>query len=205
MKRIIARIQRQDYNSTVRSDVELFEMPGEQAAAIVVGNLVRALKLPTQVPNQGSNLQYWLALQNGDVIPDAQTLTDAGVRNHAVLTLQCGLTKRAPNPVQSGAYGTLRTASGEVFDLKPNSMVGRGDDTFKPEVDLSKLPDGLTVSRKHAQIERIGNTWSITALPAKNSTRLHGQIIPPNSRQPLNDGDEIIFGKVKTVFKLGHS
>ncbi|OQY91990.1 MAG: hypothetical protein B6D41_08725 [Chloroflexi bacterium UTCFX4] len=205
MKRIIARVQRQEYGSPLVTDAELFELPGEQPAGVVVSNLVRALKLPSQIPTQSGNLQYWLAMGNGDVIADAQTLTDAGVHNNTLLTLQCGPNKRAPNPARTGVYATLRTPSGEVFDLNPHSLVGRADATSTPEVDLANQPDSLTVSRQHAYIERVGVTWSLTALQTKNQTRLKGQIIPPNSRQPLNDGDEIIFGKVKTIFKLGQS
>lgn len=205
MKRIIARIQRQEHGSAPVSDPELFELPGEQPSGAVVANLTRALKLPTQIPNRGAGLHYWLVLANGDIVADTQTLTDAGVRNYALLTLQSGPDKSTPDPLRATAYATLRTASGVVFDLKPRSLVGRADAQLNPEVDLSAQPDSLTVSRQHAFIEHIGTGWFLTALPSKNPTRLKGQPVSLNTRQELNDGDEIIFGKVKTIFKLGHS
>lgn len=205
MKRILARIQRQEYGAVPVSDPELFELPGEQPAATLVANLVRALKLPTQNPSQPAGVQYWLSLSNGDIIADSQTLTDAGVRNHSLLTLQSGTDKHAPNPTRVSAYATLRTMSGEIFDLKPRSLIGRADSQLKPEVDMSAQQDAMTVSRQHAYIEVIGATWFLTALPTKNSTSLKGKAVSLNTRHPLNDGDEIIFGKVKTIFKLGHS
>jgi DNA-binding response OmpR family regulator len=48
------------------------------------------------------------------------------------------------------------------------------------------------VSRRHAQISRVGNQYLLEDLNSRNGTQLNGQ--PISSSQPLRDGDRISLG-----------
>ena len=54
MKRLIVRIQKDN-----QSDPESFEVPGDQPAADLVSNLVKALNLPVRDRNN-LPVEYWL-------------------------------------------------------------------------------------------------------------------------------------------------
>lgn len=80
----------------------------------------------------------------------------------------------------------------QVYDLeKETILIGREDD-----VDI--VIDNPSVSRKHAQIRKVGAGWVVEDLGSSNGTFLHGQKI--TSAQPVKEGDEIGFGKFSVVF-----
>lgn len=80
----------------------------------------------------------------------------------------------------------------QVYDLdKETILIGREDD-----VDI--VIDNPSVSRKHAQIRKVGAGWTVEDLGSSNGTFLHGNKI--TSAQPLKEGDEIGFGKFSVVF-----
>ncbi|WP_455387526.1 EsaB/YukD family protein [Petrachloros mirabilis] len=86
MKRLIVRIM---IDKGV--DPELYEVPGNQAVAQLVPNLVKVLNLPEK--DAAGPLEYWLESSNGTAIRDADTLTSAGIRNNMVLKILSGASK----------------------------------------------------------------------------------------------------------------
>jgi hypothetical protein len=83
---------------------------------------------------------------------------------------------------------------------KTEIFVGREDPVSGvfPEIDLSDHGgDEGGVSRKHARIFVQGNQVYIEDLNSTNYTYVNQQKITPGQSHPLNDGDEVRFGRVK--------
>ena len=57
------------------------------------------------------------------------------------------------------------------------------------------------VSRVHARVEQVGAAWLVRDLDSRNGTRLSGERITGQRR--LRDGDEIMVGHMRLVFRDG--
>jgi pSer/pThr/pTyr-binding forkhead associated (FHA) protein len=82
-------------------------------------------------------------------------------------------------------------------------IIGRRDARtgFFPDLDLSDLPDGLTVSRRHARLFRRDGRWFLEPGPtARNGTFLRGQRLAAGQTAPVNEGDAIRLGDVTLTF-----
>lgn len=98
--------------------------------------------------------------------------------------------------MNSGAHLTLRPITpaefGEVVQpcaLTPGSpcLVGRSSDADWPIGDLS-------LSRRHASIERKADDWFLTDLSSRNGTAVNDRPVEPGVPVPIRDGDVIAFG-----------
>src|SRR5258708_8211471 len=77
--------------------------------------------------------------------------------------------------------------------------VGRSDagEASAPDVELSGLERGRTVSRRHARLFRERSAWHLRAEQgATNTTKVAGRALRPGEVSPLSDGDEIELGAV---------
>lgn len=87
-------------------------------------------------------------------------------------------------PVESGD-------GADFFALADKTVVGRN-----PESDL-RLPVG-TVSRRHAEVERVEDGWMVRDLHSENGTWVNGERIWEHR---IVDGDEVQFGTVRLLFR----
>jgi hypothetical protein len=105
----------------------------------------------------------------------------------------------------NAAWGYLTFSDGKQIKLSgERALVGRYDHDIggiQPEVDLSNTQGSDTVSRIHATIEHIGSAYTVTDLNSTNTTRLNGKRLEPDKPMPLNEGDNLSFGKVACTFK----
>ena len=90
-------------------------------------------------------------------------------------------------------------AGGEIF-------VGREDPVsgIYPQVDLT--PHGGEeggVSRQHARFIVEGGSYFVEDLDSTNFTFVNKQKLAPKTRQGVGDGDEIRFGRVTAVLRIG--
>ena len=86
---------------------------------------------------------------------------------------------------------------------KSELLIGREDPVSGhfPEVDLG--PHGGEdggVSRSHAKLFIQGSQCFLEDLQSVNSTQVNKQRLNPGTRQPLNHGDELRFGKIVVMF-----
>ena len=92
-----------------------------------------------------------------------------------------------------------------MFALTGGEMiVGRADRaTGKvPDVDLTDLDVERTLSRKHAKIVKRNTAFFVCEeVSSRNGTFVNGQRLTRGSEVELHDGDEVLFGLVKTHFK----
>jgi len=83
---------------------------------------------------------------------------------------------------------------------KSEIIVGREDPVsgIFPEIDLTDHGgDKGGVSRQHARIFVEGGQIKIEDLDSTNYTHVNQQRLTPGQPHPLNDGDEVRFGRVK--------
>jgi pSer/pThr/pTyr-binding forkhead associated (FHA) protein len=72
-----------------------------------------------------------------------------------------------------------------------------------PEIDLTNYgADQGGVSRLHARIYVQGGQVMVVDNDSLNHTYVNGQMLSPGQPHPLNDGDEIKFGRVKLNYCL---
>ena len=62
--------------------------------------------------------------------------------------------------------------------------------------------DDVTVSRKHAEFNRVGDTFTVSDVGSLNGTYVNRDRI---DRIQLTDGDEVQIGKYRLVFFSGHT
>ncbi|MCU1344283.1 MAG: putative signal transduction protein [Acidimicrobiia bacterium] len=77
--------------------------------------------------------------------------------------------------------------------VKPVTRAGR-----HPKSEL--FLDDITVSRRHAEIERTGDSYVLVDVGSLNGTYLNRQRI---ERQEIHSGDELQIGKFRLVFLAG--
>lgn len=95
---------------------------------------------------------------------------------------------------------------GKQFMLSgEESQIGRwdADGGVFPDVDLDSDDPEAKVSRRHARITKVEGKYFVEDLGSTNGTFVNrGKRLSPGTRQPLNDGDEIIVGKTFLRFRL---
>jgi sigma-B regulation protein RsbU (phosphoserine phosphatase) len=91
---------------------------------------------------------------------------------------------------------TSGVLAGQVFSFADSAVVGRGQFS---EVRLNHP----TVSRRHALIRKSGQGYEVSDQESANGTRYRGHRIDQPVR--INDGDELEFGEIKTIFRSAAS
>lgn len=87
-------------------------------------------------------------------------------------------------------------------------LVGRADNItdYIPEIDMTEHGAyRLGLSRRHAVIQRDGNSLVVKDLNSRNGTFVNGAIVPGGSTHPIKNGDELRFGNLVTrvLFRKG--
>jgi pSer/pThr/pTyr-binding forkhead associated (FHA) protein len=103
-----------------------------------------------------------------------------------------------PRLVVEGSNTPLNVPAG-----KNEIVIGREDAVSGnfPEVDLGPFKgEDLGVSRRHAKLIIQGTQCFLEDLQATNGTYINKQRLPAGQRQPINNGDELRFGKVAVRF-----
>ena len=88
-------------------------------------------------------------------------------------------------------------------DGKTELIIGREDPVSGhfPEIDLDPHNgEQGGVSRRHAKLIVQGSQYFLEDLQSVNYTHVNKQRLHPGTRQPLNNGDELRFGKVVVLF-----
>jgi phosphoserine phosphatase RsbU/P len=91
---------------------------------------------------------------------------------------------------------TSGVLAGQVFSFSDTAVIGRGQFS---EVRLNDP----TVSRRHALIRREGDAYELRDQDSANGTFYRGDRL--TQAIPIEDGDELQFGEIKTVFRTASS
>ena len=117
--------------------------------------------------------------------------------------------RTSPTAEEEGAYAYLYfEKEGEEtrrFAIKDNYVVvGRVDPKrgLRPEIDLTSVDPGMTVSRQHARIRFEKTFFYIEDLKSRNKTRLGELTLTPLKAELLRHGDVLQIGSVRLVFRV---
>ena len=100
-------------------------------------------------------------------------------------------------------YATLREdSSGKEFDIQwQPAVIGRPstdvDHNIILAVNVQLLPDGKSVSRRHAQITFSEGRYFIEPLAEQNPVFLNGKELSVHSKREIRNGDKLAFGNNK--------
>lgn len=111
-----------------------------------------------------------------------------------------------------GAHATLVIERGEAVGTEfilstEESYIGRwdADNGVFPDVDLDAYDTEAKVSRRHSRIVCSNNRYSIEDLGSTNGTYVNrGRRLIPGNAHVLNDGDEVIVGKIFLRFNINN-
>lgn len=99
--------------------------------------------------------------------------------------------------------------TGKTYDIEwQPAVIGRPtnevDHNIILAVNVQFLPNGKTISRKHAQITFSEGRYYIEALVENNPVFLNGKEIPANVRREIKSGDRLLLGndRLAMVFKI---
>lgn len=96
-------------------------------------------------------------------------------------------------------------STGRVFDLEwQPAVIGRptneADHNLTLAVNVQSLPDGMTISRRHAQVTLSEGRYFIEALAENNPVFLNGKDAPVNARREMKNGDKLVLGRNNVTF-----
>ncbi|MBM3238177.1 FHA domain-containing protein [Candidatus Poribacteria bacterium] len=108
-----------------------------------------------------------------------------------------------PTPTPKPSVATLVTATGQEIALpdKAEIIIGRTDVGIVVDIDTTPFgghPGG--VSRRHCKITVQGDQYSIDDLNSTNGTFVDGTQLAANTPTPLQNGAQIVLGKVVFTF-----
>lgn len=108
-------------------------------------------------------------------------------------------------PLAASALFILEDTGWRVSILdRAESIVGREDplSSVKPEIDLAPYDaEAHGVSRRHVRLARSGNGYLLEDLGSVNLTYVNDQRLEPNRSIPLRDGDRIMMGGLRLIFR----
>ena len=107
---------------------------------------------------------------------------------------------------ESGARLILKRSGQETdiaFAFSPPATIGRFDPEVGPiDVDLGRVEEGSSVSRKHARIVLEDDVYKIQDLGSSNGTYILRDDFEKIEEAELKDGDEISLGNARFVFRV---
>lgn len=127
----------------------------------------------------------------------------AGSRDHAPAGEQGETLATTSTAVQTGRL-VVENGKGDFALVGDELLVGRYDPVteIQPEIDLSAHDAKRSVSRRHARLQRTGDTWLLQEeVGVLNGTYRNGVRLEPGSPVRLRDGDTVSFGMVRMVFR----
>lgn len=112
-----------------------------------------------------------------------------------------------PAPAPAGPRLVVVVSGAEIpLPAGEEILIGREDPVsgVYPDVDMTPHEgEEGGISRRHARLIMEGGNYFVEDLDSTNFTFVNKQKVAPKTRQAVNDGDEIRFGRVATVLKTG--
>ena len=203
--------------SRQRKDRVLLEMPGDQPMRGMMPDLAQVVgwKEFEDIPPGA----LYLETEEGEKLPETQTLSEAGISNSEVLFLaskepqtSAGAIKQESGGANSAEAPDNRPAVSEhlleilrqprlaglhglMFILgKPRTVIGRSGKGITTDIDLSEWDPKMIASRKHAVIEETKDGFILRPEKTTNSTFVNGMEVPAGETRILRNGDRIQFG-----------
>ncbi len=191
---------------------DIFEYTGQRARVkktLTVGALIEEiLREFDDIPPDPSN-KYVLYLKDLEKpLDNKKDLIDLDIQTHDQLVFDRYRTflRRTLPPDEHAYFVESNTAEEYAIQWYP-AVIGRlstdMDHNFTLAVNLQYLPDGKTVSRRHAQIVVRAGKYLIEPLAEHNPVYLNGTEMPYMKGFEIKDGDKLMLGfnRITLTFK----
>jgi serine/threonine protein kinase len=114
--------------------------------------------------------------------------------------------EREPPAAETRAGAWFETRAGETITIPDRAKIvtiGRvaPKSQVYPDIDISALDGGDSVSRRHARLVRSGAAWCVMEDQSRHGTMVNGVRVEPQLMIPLADGDELRFGGVRLRYR----
>lgn len=130
-----------------------------------------------------------------------ETLGQIGVTDGAVLTVRLRVVDQrgaSLHSVETGKSYLIRGYEAVIGRFGPDVLAA---DKLGRLLDMSKEPQGATVSRLHARIVLIEGRWHLIPEKTTNPTRVNGKPVDPGVPFVLRHGDAVQLGAVTLQFR----
>ncbi|HEU0291331.1 MAG TPA: FHA domain-containing protein [Anaerolineales bacterium] len=183
--------------------IDVFEHTGQRARlrkSLTVNDLIAEILREFDDIAADSPEKYAIYLKGFDhPLKQAETLAQLDIQPQDELVFEyVRQTIRRMLEVQQ--YAILREDStGKEFDIQwQPAVIGRPstdvDHNIILAVNVQLLPDGKTISRRHAQITFSEGRYFIEPLAEQNPVFLNGKELPVQAKREIRNGDKLAFG-----------
>ncbi|PKN88040.1 MAG: hypothetical protein CVU46_02300 [Chloroflexi bacterium HGW-Chloroflexi-8] len=192
--------------------INVFEHTGQHAQirkSLTVTNLIEEILKEFDDIGVNASEKYTLLLKGVDrPLNPALTMEQLDIQPQDEFTL--GYAQQTIRQMLDPEhYATLREeTTGKVFDIQWHpAVIGRPSTEVNHNimlaVNMQLIPTGMTISRRHAQINYSNGKYYIEALSENNPTFINGKEVPFNNEREIRNGDRIMLGqhKVSMVFE----
>lgn len=185
---------------------DIFEYAGQRAEVrktLQVKTLIEEILREFDDIPTASHETYALYLKGTeDPLDEDKTLTELDIQPHDELVFD-HLRKFIRRMLDPKDYAfVVEENTGKIFDIQwQPAIIGRPstdmDHNIMLAVNLQLLPDGITISRKHAQITCSDGRYFIEALAENNPVYLNGKQIAINKKKEIKKKDKLQLGPRK--------
>jgi pSer/pThr/pTyr-binding forkhead associated (FHA) protein len=191
---------------------DIFEHVGQRASVrktLTVNALIEEILKEFDDIIADSPDKYAIYLKGAErQLDTAQTLAELDIQPQDELVFD-RLHKSIRQMLAPEEYAFLQEEkSGKTYDIQwQPAIIGRPstdmDHNIILAVNVQLLPEGKTISRRHAQITTAEGRYYIEALADQNPVFINGKEIAFGKRQEIKNGDKLMFGhhRVAMLFK----
>jgi pSer/pThr/pTyr-binding forkhead associated (FHA) protein len=183
--------------------IDVFEQTGQRARlrkSLTVNDLIGEILREFDDITADSPEKYAIYLKGFDhPLRPAETLAQLDIQPQDELVFEY-VRQTIRRMLDVSQYATLHEeGTGKEFDIQwQPAVIGRPstdvDHNIILAVNVQLLPDGKTVSRRHAQITFSEGRYFVEALAEQNPTFVNGKELPALSKREIRNGDKLTFG-----------
>ncbi len=186
--------------------IDVFEHTGQRAKvdkSLTVAGLIDEILREFDDITADSPGKYALYLKGMDrPLAASKTMLELDIQPQDQLVFEY-IRQTIRQMLEPGQYAILREEStGKTFDIQwQPAVIGRPtnevDHNIVLAVNVQLLPNGMTISRKQAQITFAAGKYYVELLADNNPIYINGKEIPLNVRREIKNGDKLLIGRSK--------
>jgi pSer/pThr/pTyr-binding forkhead associated (FHA) protein len=189
-------------------DIDVFEYSGQHARlrkGITVATLIQEILKQFDDIAADAPDKYAMYLKGIDrPLNSGYTLEQLDIQPHDTLVFDY-IRPIIRKMLEPDEYAFLKEeTTGKVYDIQwQPAVIGRPDSDVGHNiilaVNVQLLPNGMTVSRRHAQITYSDGRYYIEPLAEHNPVFLNGKELPLNTKREIKNNDRLAIGRNKVT------
>lgn len=184
--------------------MDIFEHTGQRARlrrTLTISGLIEEILKEFDDISQDSVEKYAIYLKGVDQpLIKRATITDLDLQPQDELVFEYKHHTILENLLPEQYANLIEEKSGKTYNIQwQPAVIGRptaeAEHNMMLAVDVQYIPDGMTISRRHAQITYADDHYFIEPLTENNPIFVNGKEIPFETRKEINNQDRLTFGK----------